>query len=282
MSTEPKLPAIVFLDIDGTILNSRHEIPIATRVAVEQLQQRGVRVGLATGRGAFAAAPIARELKLKGPHIVFAGALLVTEDFTPLDARPLDRELAVRIFDFLESRLPDFEIYALNQYYALRETRLLRICWDYLGTPPIIGPLPPALFDEPILKFHLLHEKERSWLIHDLEREFGNSINIFPAYGAKHKNLTFISLTAATAFPPNFLDRVWAELGKTGQVWAAGDGESDIPMLRAADIGIAMKNAHDSVKENADIVAEHVDEDGLGLCLLNLLEQIDRSALRTY
>ena len=44
---------------------------------------------------------------------------------------------------------------------------------------------------------------------------------------------------------------------------AAGDGHNDIGMIKLADIGIAMGNAHIDVREIADIVAPHTDEDGL-------------------
>ena len=44
---------------------------------------------------------------------------------------------------------------------------------------------------------------------------------------------------------------------------AIGDGENDIDMLRFAGIGIAMGNAPSQVKETADYVTDHIDEDGV-------------------
>lgn len=46
--------------------------------------------------------------------------------------------------------------------------------------------------------------------------------------------------------------------------FAAGDEENDISMLKAAGLGIAMKNASDKVKQEADIITEFTNnEDGL-------------------
>ena len=42
-----------------------------------------------------------------------------------------------------------------------------------------------------------------------------------------------------------------------------GDGENDIEMIKQADIGIAMKNGCDKVKEIADHITDSVDEDGI-------------------
>ena len=42
---------------------------------------------------------------------------------------------------------------------------------------------------------------------------------------------------------------------------AVGDERNDIAMIHAAHLGIAMKNAHDIVKEEADIVTEHTNNE---------------------
>ena len=44
---------------------------------------------------------------------------------------------------------------------------------------------------------------------------------------------------------------------------AFGDGENDLPMLRHAHIGVAMGNADEFVKKQADYVTDSVDEDGI-------------------
>ena len=44
---------------------------------------------------------------------------------------------------------------------------------------------------------------------------------------------------------------------------AFGDGGNDTSMVRAAGIGVAMGNALDSLKKEADFVTTSVDEDGI-------------------
>lgn len=46
-------------------------------------------------------------------------------------------------------------------------------------------------------------------------------------------------------------------------VIAFGDGDNDIHMLKFAGIGIAMRNAPDNVKAEADYVTDRVEEDGI-------------------
>ena len=44
---------------------------------------------------------------------------------------------------------------------------------------------------------------------------------------------------------------------------AFGDSDNDLEMLEFAGIGVAMGNAVESVKEVADYVTSHIDEDGI-------------------
>ena len=48
---------------------------------------------------------------------------------------------------------------------------------------------------------------------------------------------------------------------------AIGDGGNDIPMLRHAGIGVAMGNANETVKAEADYVTDTVDQDGIAKAL---------------
>ena len=51
-------------------------------------------------------------------------------------------------------------------------------------------------------------------------------------------------------------------------VIAFGDGDNDIQMLRFAGLGVAMGNAPDNVKAEADYVTDPVDEDGIEKALI--------------
>ena len=51
---------------------------------------------------------------------------------------------------------------------------------------------------------------------------------------------------------------------------AFGDGENDIEMLKYVQIGVAMGNAGDYVKENADYVTSSVDNNGIKDALVAL------------
>jgi len=71
---------LLALDLDGTLLNSRGEIPEKNIEAIRRAEESGVLVTIATGRRFRDALPVAFELKLNAPVICHNGALLKYAD----------------------------------------------------------------------------------------------------------------------------------------------------------------------------------------------------------
>ena len=67
---------LLALDLDGTLLNSRGEIPDANRIAVRAAEEHGVLVTIATGRRFRDGRPVGLELDLNAPLVTHNGALL--------------------------------------------------------------------------------------------------------------------------------------------------------------------------------------------------------------
>jgi hydroxymethylpyrimidine pyrophosphatase-like HAD family hydrolase len=73
---------LIALDIDGTVLTSRHVVAPETRRAVQAAMAHGVRVTLATGRGFPSARAIAAELGLRGTPLVTHDGAYVADPST--------------------------------------------------------------------------------------------------------------------------------------------------------------------------------------------------------
>lgn len=67
---------LLALDLDGTLLNSKGEIPDKNLEAIQAAESKGVLVTIATGRRFRDALPVAEKLKLNAPVICHNGALL--------------------------------------------------------------------------------------------------------------------------------------------------------------------------------------------------------------
>ena len=66
---------------------------------------------------------------------------------------------------------------------------------------------------------------------------------------------------------------LWKICDKLGismnEVMAFGDAQNDLKMLQQVGIGVAMGNAGDNLKQVADYITTHVDEDGVKNALLH-------------
>ena len=71
---------LIALDLDGTLLNSRHQIPERARSALAHLAGNGVHVILVSARTPRSVAGFARAIGLNAPYVALNGALLLAPD----------------------------------------------------------------------------------------------------------------------------------------------------------------------------------------------------------
>src|ERR1700723_2283345 len=90
---------LIALDIDGTLLASRWQLPEANRAAIAAATARGIEVALVTGRRYDFALPIARQIKAPLTMIVSNGAVIRTQDGETHVRHLLARETARRVLD---------------------------------------------------------------------------------------------------------------------------------------------------------------------------------------
>jgi HAD superfamily hydrolase (TIGR01484 family) len=67
---------LLALDLDGTLLNSRGQVPDANKTAIRRAEEKGVLVTIATGRRFRDAQPVGLELGLNAPMLTHNGALI--------------------------------------------------------------------------------------------------------------------------------------------------------------------------------------------------------------
>ena len=256
---------IAFFDLDGTVLNTKGEVTPATKEAVDFLRSQGLMISLASGRSSFGAKKVVDYLGIEDPCVFFSGAFINNPKTKEIIFEVhLDPKEALEVAAQARKRGLYLEMYTADNFFVEELHPLAEIHASYMGQPAIIVDFEKLVPHEKILKAVAVSEtREKDHLLNELIPLFPN-MNFHLAPGSVHPHITFGNITPTPATRENAFNMVMEVLGlRPDQAIAFGDGESDIPFIRMSGLGIALANARDIVKKEADFVTSSVDDDGV-------------------
>ena len=249
---------IVFLDIDGTVYDSRQAIPASTRYAVARLQEQGVRVVLATARSWRAARPCAEALGIYA-MINFDGSYVVDGKHVIYKA-PYSQTIVKRLYRAASQLGFGLTLYTVDQAYR-NEYRVEKI--DAFHKENNLG---ESLYIE-----HLDGIEVYGAGIFALHEEWGSHAEAFPDLTFKRVCSYAFDTALLGTSKSRAIEKMLAYYNiRCEDAMAFGDGRNDKGMLQYVGLGIAMGNAKDEVKQIADFVTKSHDEGGILYALQHL------------
>lgn len=252
---------IAFFDIDGTLLKMGHsELSERTKQALLSLQNKGVLLCLATGRGNMGL-PQFHDVNFD-VILTFNGSYIQTKDKV-IFKNPLDESDKFQIIRNLKD---------MHRAIAISNDHLLVTN----GTEPDLAQY-FAFGNQPmhiVENFDEISKQDIYQIMCACTKDEYKKV----LQGTKHTEITAWWDRAVDIIPKdcgkgNAVNEVLKYYGfSKEEAIAFGDGENDIAMLEAVGTGIAMGNAKDAVKERADLTCKSVEEDGIyEYCLANHL-----------
>lgn len=267
---------LVFLDIDGTLLNDDQQLPESARVALTKAVANGHRLVLCTGRSKAEIYPFLWDIGFQG-IIGMNGAYAEVNGVPVLDERMPHEEL-LRVSQWFSSKGIDH--YWLTGTHIYTVGNILRVFhseesggdsladWsDYLhqiephlrqGVPESA---PKAIFAIP---------KDKALTLADVQNHLGSRYEVIPG-SIRTLNSEIGELAAPGVNKSVGLRKVAEALGvPVEETIAIGDSDNDIEMISIVGTGIAMGDGVPAVQAVADWVTAGVDEDGLALAFERL------------
>ncbi|MBP5421896.1 MAG: HAD family phosphatase [Paludibacteraceae bacterium] len=257
---------ILVLDIDGTLTNSKKEIPPRTKSAILKAQEKGAIVALASGRPSPGITHVANELELDrfgGYVLSFNGGVItnyqtkevIFEKVLPDGVIPVLYEEAKKAGVAIVSYLDDAivtetpEAKYIDYEAFLNHMKVVKVD-DFVDT--LRSPVTKCLMvGDPEI---LVKEEER------LKKKLGDRLNVF------RSEPFFLEIMPQNIDKAYSLNKLLKHLKMTREkMIACGDGFNDRSMIEFAGLGVAMCNAQPEVKAVADLVTLTNDEEGVAL-----------------
>lgn len=243
---------VVFFDIDGTLLHDGHFIPESTKQAIKQLQENGVYVAIATGRGPAMLSGVREQLGID-TVIGYNGQIVVHQNEV-IYKRPQPVDDLKHLTSRAKNNGHTLVYLSEKQGFTTRQTD------ETVATSLGALDIPLPAYNEEAYETHDIFqtlvycqaEEEsiytQNYQAFDFIRWHPQAMDVINAGSSKADGIKqFLRLTDI----------------KREDTFAFGDALNDLEMLRYVGTGIAMGNGLDETKVAADFVTKHILEDGI-------------------
>lgn len=258
-------------DLDGTLLTRDKKVSPKTKEALKKFIEAGNKFAICTGRDINSALSVYNGLGLdiKDSYVIaYNGGQIFDVD----RGKTVYREgIPIKLVPELLEMAKDYglHVHTYNDHFILTEkyNECVEFYRRVIKTPLIVAEDIMPFVDVPPCKIICIE-------LHDHEKQDRFRRAVLEKYSdvldSMYSNAYYLELIPKSSGKGNALIRLRDMLGiKEENVIAAGDGENDISMIKAAGVGVAMINAPENVQQEADIVTEtDNDHDGLAEILL--------------
>lgn len=260
---------LIALDLDGTLLDSQKRLSARNEAVLLECIQRGIHIVPCTGR-IWGGVP---EFLRKMPGIRYAittnGALVEdVKEHLVLDERKLSCAQAIDILELAGQFHTMYDAYVNG--YAYGESRFLEHMNDF-GIPSVLQTMILQTRQEVPDVMEKVREEncpvdKVNYFFGD-QQERARARQALQGRGDVVVSSSFdnnLEINALGATKGEAILRLAKHLGlNREQTMSFGDGENDVTMIRMAGLGVAMENAVEMLKREADYVTVTNDEDGV-------------------
>ena len=244
---------IIFFDIDDTLRTSKTGfIPSTIPTVFQQLREKGILTGIATGRGIFGVVPEIQELK-PDFFVTLNGAYIEDKKGHVIYSNKIAKDKVEEYIAWTKEVGIDYGLVGSHAAKLSRRTEMIS---------QAIDPIYPNLEVDP--DFYRKEDIYQMWTFEDqgddltlpeslastlrMVRWHEYSSDVVPISGSKAAGVA----------------KVVDQLGlKPENVMVFGDGLNDLELFDYAGISIAMGISHEKIKEKADYITKTLEEDGI-------------------
>ncbi|MGV3303159.1 HAD family hydrolase [Streptococcus suis] len=269
------MPKLIFLDVDGTLVDYHNRIPESAIRAIRQARENGHLVYVCTGRSRAEMQPELWEIGLdgmiggNGSYVEHQGQVIMHQLLSEEDSRA--------IVDWLHERGLEFYLESNNGLFASENFRerareTLRIysmnkgkTAEEVATQEVEDVMHGMIFDGQLYR----NDLNKVSFVLDSYQDHLDSKEAFPqlvanTWGGRGESALFGDLGVKDIDKAHAISVLLDHLGASqADTIAFGDAKIDISMLDYCAVGVAMGNGGAEILAMADMITDDVEEDGL-------------------
>jgi len=283
---------LIASDMDGTLLNERHNIDKETVVAIKKAEEAGIVFAISTGREYDTVEPLLKENNIKCQCVLMNGAEYRDENGNILEEINIEQKTATEIIHILQKEKVSARIFTNKGIYTTdtKEEALKEMVYRTLS-------FNPEFTQEEALEFAKMQPYFVNLnYISNLD-EFLNSEMEIRKFVAFHSNIELINkmkkvigelegiavsssfrdnmeITHVTAQKGIILAKVAERMGlKRDEVLVLGDSFNDYSMFTEFTESVAMGNAIPEIKKIAKYITDTNGNLGVAKAIYKVLEE---------
>lgn len=264
---------IIFLDVDGTLVDYENKLPESAVQAIRKARANGHRVYICTGRSRAEIPEYIWDIGLDG--MIGGNGSYVEDRNSVVMHQVLSAEQSKRAVDWLHEQGLEFYLESNNGLFASEnfETRGESVIQEYSKRKgkensnkiTVRSAFPDMIFGgelyrDDLNKISFILESYQNYL--DAKEIFTDmEVN---TWGGKGETALFGDMGVKDINKSYAIQKLLEHLNAdVKDTLAFGDAKIDIPMLEYCAIGVAMGNGGDEIKAIADYITDSVEDNGL-------------------
>ena len=251
--------SLVLADVDGSLVNEQKILTERAQSAVIALRRAGIRFAVTSGRPPLGMAMLFGPLELDTPIAGFNGGLFVKRDLTILEQKTVPLDVARQAIDLIREHGLDAWVYRGNDWLITKADapHVAREAWTVKFEPKIVADVAEKL-DQVAKIVGVSDDYDRVRRCEaDAQAAFGQHAT------ASRSQPYYLDITNKEANKGAVVAYLSSHLNvPADEIATIGDQPNDVLMFKRSGFSIAMGNASDEVKSQADATTDSYNDEG--------------------
>ncbi len=261
--------ALLLADVDGTVVTKDKVLTDRAKRAVASLGQSGIKFAVTSGRPPRGMAMLIEPLHITTPIAGFNGGAIVNPDLSVVEEKTLPADVARKALTMIKDQGLDAWLYTATDWFITDKAapHVDREAWTVKFDAKVVD----AFTDEDLGKaVKIVGVSDDLKLVEKAEKAVQEALG--DSVSAARSQPYYLDVTHPKANKGDVVETLSTTLGiPKDQIATIGDMPNDVKMFKKSGFSIAMGNASDEVKREADAVTAGYDDEGFAKAIENFL-----------